>query len=231
MSSRDETEPVAGPSTSSLPPNRSSTIRNASARSKALSRHRHLKVQSKLSRRLEQKRAEDQDPSKRDARLRENVPRTVENTRVWAGDGEGDERTRPVGVQVVPPTEEGADEDVQLDLGSLSSLFASYPPPDPDSPPPLLRTLLTTSPRPSKLTYAFAEELKSLLGGDRAVEFVPRRHGRYELGKVCGWASKRGYGSMVVIAEDQGGRNRSGPSASSPCSGSFMGLMERTQLT
>lgn len=210
----DPEGPVASGSGTAVPANKTSSIRNASARSAALKRHKHLRTQSKLSRRLQQRKAEEADPSLREERLKRNVTRTIENTREWKGDAEGEEdnRVRPVGVEVVPPTEEGTEEEVKLDLGSLASLFASYPTPDPSEPPPRHPILLTTSPRPSRLTHAFAEDAKSLFGGDRHVEYVPRKNGRFELGKVCGWAAQRGYGALVVVVEDQAGRNRSGPS-------------------
>jgi ribosome production factor 1 len=69
--------------------------------------------------------------------------------------------------------------------------------PIPTGPP---RILLTTSPGPSKPTYQFCDDLKSIFPGG---EFFKRPKGRgFELGRVARWAAKRGYNAMVVVNED-----------------------------
>lgn len=67
----------------------------------------------------------------------------------------------------------------------------------PTEPP---RILMTTSPRPTKATYAFCEELKMVFPGG---EFFKRPTGRgFELGRVARWAGKRGYQAVIVVNED-----------------------------
>ncbi|KAJ9107895.1 hypothetical protein QFC19_002638 [Naganishia cerealis] len=66
------------------------------------------------------------------------------------------------------------------------------------APPP--RILLTTSPSPTKATYEFLTELRSVFPG---AEVRKRMKGRgFEMGRIARWAAKREYAAMVVINED-----------------------------
>lgn len=207
--------------------NSTSQIANKVQRSKVLQRLKHNKVQSKLSHRLQRKKAESADPSLRETRLKENVPRTIEGTREWFGDEDGDERMMPVRVEMAEGDETGDLDDVKLDMGRLADLFEPYrdppslapveagasPEEQPETTPPHHgRVLITTSPRPSEFTLAFIPEVANLFGGKRHADVIPRKTKRFELSRVCRWATERGYGSMVVVSEAHGGRNRSGPS-------------------
>ncbi|KAA1067845.1 hypothetical protein PGT21_018551 [Puccinia graminis f. sp. tritici] len=226
--------------------NSTSQIANKVTRSKVSKSLKRDKAQAKLTRRVQQKKAEAADPSLREARLKANVPRTIERTKEWLGDDNDDERMLPVKVEYSAQTEEGADgaepglENVHFDMGRLHDLFSPYmneeiytstpadEPPNPEEEPhpeqgtsqpePAAqpeqqqpRTLITTSPRPSEFTLAFIHELGGLFGGSRNCDIIPRKTKRFELTRVCRWACERGYGSMVVIGEAHGGRNRSGP--------------------
>ncbi|KAG0149741.1 hypothetical protein CROQUDRAFT_59030 [Cronartium quercuum f. sp. fusiforme G11] len=215
--------------------NSTSQIANKAQRSKVLQRLRHERLQSKLSHRVQRKKDEAANPRLREARLRENVPRTIERTREWFGDENGDERLMPVRVETAGDDEDGAGfDEVKLDMGRLADLFEPYnqPPPDPtvngqaqkegeeDTEPIVLehgRVLITTSPRPSEFTLAFIQELANLFGGKQHADVIPRKTKRFELRRVCRWAGERGYGSMVVISEAHGGRNRSGPTHMTVC--------------
>ncbi|KIY54244.1 ribosome production factor 1 [Cryptococcus deuterogattii 99/473] len=65
-------------------------------------------------------------------------------------------------------------------------------------PPP--RILITTSPSPCKQTYQFCDDLKNVFPGG---EFFKRPKGKgFEIGRVSRWASKRGYGALIVVNED-----------------------------
>jgi len=226
--------------------NSTSQIANKVTRSKVSKSLKRDKAQAKLARRVQQKKAEAADPTLREARLKANVPRTIERTKEWLGDDLDDERMLPVKVEYSAQTEEGTDgaepglENVHFDMGRLHDLFAPYmnqdiPPAAPTDEPPhpeqdpqpdqalnrpeepavepqdQPRTLITTSPRPSEFTLAFVHELGGLFGGSRNCDVIPRKTKRFELTRVCRWACERGYGSMVVIGEAHGGRNRSGP--------------------
>jgi ribosome production factor 1 len=84
--------------------------------------------------------------------------------------------------------EEEADDDAEEE---------EQAPPVSTEPP---RILMTTSPRPTKATYAFCEELRMVFPGG---EFFKRPTGRgFELGRVARWAGKRGYQAVIVVNED-----------------------------
>lgn len=62
------------------------------------------------------------------------------------------------------------------------------------------RILITTSPGPSKPTYHFCDDLKSIFPGG---EFFKRPKGRgFELGRVARWGAKRGFNAVIVVNED-----------------------------
>merc|ERR1711939_82220 len=128
----------------------------------------------------------------------------------------GDARLRPV--QVKAGTENS--QELVLDMAGLEDLFPAEPEYEqqqqptegqdpeastsamPQGPPPHKPILLTTSPRPHGPTYAFLNELQSLLGGKRYAQVVPRKNKRFELSRVVKWATKRGYGAIIVVGED-----------------------------
>jgi len=66
---------------------------------------------------------------------------------------------------------------------------------DPTLPP---KVLVTTSPKATKTTYEFCHELVGVFPG---AEFIQRK--RFELGRIAGWASHRGYKNMIVVNEDK----------------------------
>lgn len=148
------------------------------------------------------------------ARPPTGIPRTIENTREWLGDEDGedaDPRTRPAPVTVDDQT-----GDVNVDMGSLSNLFPMAPPPQPTPSgflPPDAKVLITTSPGkpPAPFTKQFLDDLQALLGGKKRADVVPRRSPKFELGRVARWARKRGYGAIMVVGEDH-----AKPSASLP---------------
>lgn len=219
-----------------------SQITNKVQRSKVLQRLRHDKLQAKLSERVARKKAEAADPSLKVKRLKENIPRTIENTREWLGDQHEDERLMPVKVEMGDEGQEGYD-DIKLDMGRLADLFEPYnnqnateslaeaEAEDPTAEQDLEeniqdesaltskdnQVLITTSPRPSLFTHAFIHELANLFGGKHRCDVIPRKTKRFELSRVCKWAIERGYSSMVVIGEAHGGRNRSGPTHMTVC--------------
>ena len=204
---------------------RDRAIKNAARREHLSQQSAKSKSKAKLSRRLEIKKAEAADATgelKR-KRLAENVPRTIERTKEWVGgegaaedgeDGEdaatgedgqedmGDARTRPVRIKSSTAKGGAGEGNIELDMAGLEDLFAPLQnEEDPDHPPrgPIL---LTTSPRPHGPTYAFLNELQSLLGGKKYAEVLPRKNARFELSRVVKWAKKRGYSAIMVVGED-----------------------------
>lgn len=68
---------------------------------------------------------------------------------------------------------------------------------DPSVPP---KILITTSPKASKTTYEFCDEIVGIFPG---AEFIRRKKGKgFEMGRIAGWAAGRGYKHMCVVNED-----------------------------
>ncbi len=68
---------------------------------------------------------------------------------------------------------------------------------DPTIPP---KILITTSPKASKSTYEFCDELVGVFPG---AEFIRRKKGKgFEMGRIAGWAADRGYKHLCVVNED-----------------------------
>ena len=131
------------------------------------------------------------------------ITRTIENTREWLGDEEGeyaDPRTRPAPVTVNEQT-----GDVTVDMGTLSNLFPIAPEPQlPLTTATEPKVLITTSPGkpPAPFTKTFLDDLQALLGGKKRADVVPRRSPKFEMGRVARWARGRGYGCIMVVGED-----------------------------
>lgn len=98
------------------------------------------------------------------------------------------------------PNEEGtqdllAEANLDLDNDPFASYFSS--PSDPSIPP---KVLVTTSPKATRPTYDFCEELVAVFPG---AEFIRRKKGKgFEIGTIAGWAANRGYTNMLVVNED-----------------------------
>ena len=140
-------------------------------------------------------------------RLAQNVPRTLDNTREFdpsfltanpAAEPSSSKLTEPstssaLAEDTIAPLSESL-----LDIST--DPFAAYFNPDPNTPPTAPKVLLTTSPRPTRATYAFCEDLVSVFPG---AEFVKRKPGKgFELGRIAGWAAGRGFSYVIVVNED-----------------------------
>jgi ribosome production factor 1 len=68
---------------------------------------------------------------------------------------------------------------------------------DPNVPP---KVLITTSPKASKSTYDFCDELVGIFPG---AEYIRRKKGKgFVIGRIAGWAAVRGYKHLLVVNED-----------------------------
>lgn len=143
--------------------------------------------------------------------MAQNVPKTLDNQRefdpsVLTADPR---RTRVI---VTPNTSQPIDSSsgsstvpvidvpmasetsVDIDSDPFASYFSDW---DPSTPP---KVLITTSPKATKVTYNFCEELADIFPG---AEFIRRKKGRgFEMGRIAGWAADRGYQKMLVVNED-----------------------------
>jgi ribosome production factor 1 len=80
-----------------------------------------------------------------------------------------------------------------------SDPFASYfsSTDDPTTPP---KVLITTSPKATRMTYEFCDELVGIFPG---AEFCRRPKTRgFQMGKIAGWAAGRGFTNLVVVNEN-----------------------------
>ncbi|KAJ4000830.1 anticodon-binding protein [Lentinula boryana] len=178
-----------------------STIKNKIKREEIANKNRKTKSQNKLQRRLARAKLEANDPAAKKKRLSTNVPRTLDNMREFdpsflTADPSSSTQTQadhdPSTSSGEPVYDENA-EDIALD--PFASYFNSEE--DPNLPP---KVLITTSPKASKSTYDFCDEIVGVFPG---AEFIRRKKGKgFEMGRIAGWAAGRGYKHMVVVNED-----------------------------
>jgi ribosome production factor 1 len=97
-----------------------------------------------------------------------------------------------------PSTSTGKTQQDEIAADLENDPFASYfSNPDPTTPP---KVLITTSPKSSKSTYEFCDELVGVFPG---AEFIRRKKGKgFEMGRIASWAANRGYKHMCVVNEN-----------------------------
>ncbi|KAG6821483.1 hypothetical protein H0H93_010207 [Arthromyces matolae] len=125
-------------------------------------------------------------------RLAENVPRTLDNMR------EFDPSILTANPNQAGPSSSQDDRD-EAAADIANDPFASYfnSEDDPSIPP---KILITTSPKASKATYDFCDELVGVFPG---AEFIRRKKGKgFEIGRIAGWAAGRQYKHLLVVNED-----------------------------
>jgi len=188
-----------------------SSIRNKLKREEVSRKSKKAKSQQKLQKRLAQAKLEANDPAAKKRRLAENIPRTLDNTREFDPSFLTADPNQPG-----PSSSRDSQQDEPAaDIASdpFASYFSST---DDSSIPP--KILITTSPKASKATYEFCDELVGVFPG---AEFIRRKKGKgFELGRIAGWAADRGYKHLCVVNEDMKKPNAitlvylpSGPSA------------------
>ena len=126
-------------------------------------------------------------------RLAENIPRTLDNTR------EFDPSFLTADPNAPGPSSSGDSQQDELAEEIASDPFAAYFS-SADDPTIAPKILITTSPKASKPTYEFCDELVGIFPG---AEFIRRKKGKgFELGRIAGWAADRGYKHLCVVNED-----------------------------
>lgn len=144
-------------------------------------------------------------------RLAQNIPKTLDNQREFdpsvltadprqIRDNGVSTSSQPIessSNSVPAPTGDASiapETSADIDSDPFASYFSDW---DPNTPP---KVLITTSPKATKVTYNFCEELVDVFPG---AEFIRRKKGRgFEMGKIAGWAADRGYQKMLVVNED-----------------------------
>lgn len=137
--------------------------------------------------------AEDEEPQAGPSRLQGRKSRGDE-------DEEMDDRFQ---MDEDMPDAEAGDEDAEAEAEAEAEGDEENADEQPEAPPQYMappRILLTTSPSPTKATYEFLAELRSVFPG---AEVRKRLKGKgYEMGRIARWAAKREYAAMVVVNED-----------------------------
>ncbi|KAF8239328.1 Brix-domain-containing protein [Tricholoma matsutake] len=170
-----------------------SSIRNKLKREEVSRKYKKTKSQEKLQKRIAQAKLEANDPAAKKKRLAKNIPRTLDNTR------EFDPSFLTADPNLPDPSSSGDSQQDELAADIASDPFASYfsSTDDPTIPP---KILITTSPKASKATYEFCDELVGVFPG---AEFIRRKKGKgSEPGRIAGWAADRGYKHLCVVNED-----------------------------
>jgi len=166
-----------------------SFIKNKIKRQEVAAKQKKAKNQQRLKTRLTRAKEEARDPAAKKKRKAANVPRTLDNCR------EGDPAILPLSKQ--PGASSIPVEELNSDIASdpFSRYFNFED--DPTVPP---KVLITTSPKASKSTYDFCDELVGIFPG---AEYIRRKRGKgFELGRIAGWAAGRGYKHLLVVNED-----------------------------
>ncbi|KAF8511815.1 Brix-domain-containing protein [Hysterangium stoloniferum] len=163
------------------------------------------RTQDKLKKRLEVVEEEKNDPELKKQRLAKNIPRTLDNTREFdpsiltANPAAPSSPSTPNDPS--PSTQKQPDEEAMFDIST--DPFASYfnpLSPSGDS-PTVPKVLITTCQKATRVSYEFCEEIVDVFPG---AEFIRRKKGQgFEIGRIAGWAAKRGYGSIIVVNEDR----------------------------
>ncbi|KAG9312981.1 Brix-domain-containing protein [Chiua virens] len=167
-----------------------SIIKNKVKRQEVAAKQKKAKNQHKLQKRLAQAKEEASDPAAKKKRIAENIPRTLDNSR----------KNDPA----ILPSSKNPDHPSHIKLDELNSDVASDSfsryfnfEDDPTVPP---KVLITTSPKASKSTYDFCDELVGVFPG---AEYIRRKKGKgFEMGRIAGWAAGRGYKHLLVVNED-----------------------------
>ncbi|KAJ2864660.1 Ribosome production factor 1, partial [Coemansia asiatica] len=150
-----------------------SEIKNKHKREEVLLKQKKAKAKANLKRRIERKKEEEANPELREARLRENIPATQENTR------EFDEA-------VVQEADEEVAQEEEED--EFAQYFNGQAP----------KVLITTTPKAGKKTVGFVKELLSVIPN---LEYI-KRNKAFALQKIMEFCKNREYTDVIVVTED-----------------------------
>ncbi|GJE91083.1 Brix domain-containing protein [Phanerochaete sordida] len=184
-----------------------SQIKNKEKREEIARKQKREKGQAKLKRRLALAKSESDNPAAKKRRQIENVPRTLDNTREYDPSiltaALPPEPEEPVASTSSPPPEPQHKPDEQPADESAADIasdpFAGYfsGAADPTVPP---KVLITTSPKATRTTYEFCEEISTIFPG---AEVIRRPKGKnFEMGRIAGWAAGRNYSHLIVVNEN-----------------------------
>jgi ribosome production factor 1 len=140
-------------------------------------------------------------------RLAKNIPRTLDNTREFDPSMLTANPAASTSAQNNDPSSSNSPQTQQPDEEAMYDIstdpFASYfdPPTTEDGSIPTPKVLITTSQKVTRVSYEFCEELVVIFPG---AEFIRRKKGQgFEIGRIAGWAAKRGFSNLIVVNEDR----------------------------
>ncbi|KAI9440470.1 Brix-domain-containing protein [Lactarius indigo] len=164
-------------------------IKNKQKRERLFLKAKKEKSQAKLQRRLATAKREADDPKAKQVRALFSLCASDYLIRISTKKRLAE--NPPLLLQQQPSTEAAAD----IASDSFASYFSSTD--DPTIPP---KILITTSPKATRATYEFCDELVGVFPG---AEFHRRPKTRgFEMGKIAGWAAGRGFSNLIVVNEN-----------------------------
>ncbi|CCG82895.1 Brix domain-containing protein C4F8.04 [Taphrina deformans PYCC 5710] len=180
--------------------------KNKLVRSDNYNAHKTRAMKEKSALRRERAKVEEQDPTLRVKRLRENVPVTIDQKRYYDPSRSTDSRTQTTQtdsslVKAESAAEEGSDEegsDVKPTVAATAGAVAGES--SGRTTEGGMRTLITTSPNPTRVSYHFLTILQTIFP---LSDTIRRGTGKYTVQDIARYASRRGYSNLVLINEDR----------------------------
>ncbi|EJD47914.1 Brix-domain-containing protein [Auricularia subglabra TFB-10046 SS5] len=173
-------------------------IKNKVKREQVYRKQRREHTQAKLKERIERAQLEKKDPALRAKRKAENVPKTQDNMRDAYEPHRDDEDAM-----------QDAEQQPEASTSQLPKTAADHDDDDDDdddeAPPPRTpscKVLITTSPKVTKATYDFCDELVGVFPDSEFVRRL-RKNRAFSIGNIAIWAARRGYTALIVVNEDR----------------------------
>ena len=166
---------------------------NKISRSDNFHSHREKRQRQRTQVRKERAKLEEQDPTLRVKRVQENVPHTIERKRRYDPARLNDAltqvlHTQPKEVKSEDESDSAAEEEEQDDDDEEEKCTSTG-----------MRTLITTSPKSTAISFDFLQNLKSIFP---LSETIPRKTAKYTIQDIARYASNRGYQNLIITNED-----------------------------
>lgn len=169
--------------------------KNKLVRSDNYNAHKSRALREKSALRRERAKREEDDPTLRVKRQRENVPVTIDQKRHFDPSRLTDAVTQTTQTELQSQIETKPDPDQDF----ASTVLSKEDEKDEEN-AGLKRTLITTSPNPTKISYHFLTILQTIFP---LSDTIRRGSAKYSIAEICKYASARGYKNLVVINEDR----------------------------
>lgn len=177
-------------------------IKNKVKREQVFRKQRREHTQAKLKERIERAQLEKKDPALRAKRRSENVPKTQDNTRDAYEPHRDEDDDDEDAMEDAEP--EASTSQLPAQPAAAANDDEDNDEDDDETPPrtPSCKVLITTSPKVTKATYDFCDELVGVFPDSEFVRRL-RKNRAFSIGNIAGWAARRGYTALVVVNEDR----------------------------